>query len=406
MRKEINTSGWRLPVLFLSVLLLAVTGQACGGSSKDAKEPKQEKTEENAKQALEQAIEAEKAGQVDAAAEHYARARELRPQHLETAERYTRFLLSQRRTDEAVRVAREFLEGSVSELQAYYLLAEAQVAHRDYPGAQETLSQLIELEGNEAAAYARRGEVLIKQEKFEEGLADIRKAVELSPQNPDHRVALAKALQEAGDLDAAAKELAAVLQEHPEHVGAHLVQGAVLRTQGKRDDAFAMHQKAVELDDDNPMAHYELGISQFYLGKNEDAQKSLQRAMDLDPNDAQIRYVYGEVLRNLKSYEEAAQRYREALERDPGHDKATTKLGLVLTFLDKPDEAVTVLKARVTEHREDAEAHYLLGTIYEKQEKFAEAVEAYDAYLEVATDSDPNLAEARRKVRLLKRKLK
>jgi tetratricopeptide (TPR) repeat protein len=406
MRKEINTSGWRLPVLFLSVLILAVTVQACGGSSKDADEPKQEKKEGDAKQALEQAIEAEKAGQVDAADEHYERARELRPQHLETAERYTRFLLAQKRPEDAVRVAKEFLEGSMSELQAYYLLAEAQVANRDYPGAHETLSQLIELEANEAAAYARRGEIAIKQEKFEEGLTDIRKAVELSPQNPDHRVALGKALQDAGDLDAAAKELAAVLQEHPEHVGAHLVYGAVLRTQGKRDDAFELHKKAVELADGDPMAHYELGISQFYLGKNEDAQKSLQRAMDLDPDDAQIRYVYGEVLRNLKSYEEAAQRYREALERDPAHDKATTKLGLVLTFLEKNDEAVTVLKARVAEHREDAEAHYLLGTIYEKQEKFTEAVEAYDAFLEVAAESDPNVAEARRKVRLLKRKLK
>src|SRR5688500_3146924 len=108
MRKEINTSGWRLPVPFLSVLILAVTVQACGGPSKAADEPKEEKKEGDAKQALEQAIEAEKAGQVDAADEHYERARELRPQHLETAERYTRFLLAQKRPADAVRVAKEF----------------------------------------------------------------------------------------------------------------------------------------------------------------------------------------------------------------------------------------------------------------------------------------------------------
>jgi superkiller protein 3 len=406
MRKELNTSGWRLPVLFLSVLILAVTGQACGGSPKKSDGPKQAQKEGDAKQALEQAIEAEKAGQTDEAEKHYERARELRPQHLETAERYTRFLLAQKRPDDAVRVAKQFLEGSMTELQAYYLLAEAQVADRDYTGANETLSQLIDLEANEATAYARRGEIAIKQKKFDEGLTDIRKAVELSPNNPDHRVALGKALQEAGDLEGAAKELSAVLQEHPEHVGVHLVYGAVLRTQGERDKAFEMHKKAVELAGDDPMAHYELGISQFYLAKNEDAQGSLKRAMELDPDDAQIRYVYGEVQRNLKRYEEAAQSYREALERDPAHDKAATKLGQVLIFLDKTDEAVTVLQGRVADHPEDAEAYYLLGTIYEKQEKFTEAVAAYDKFLEVAPENHPDVAEARRKVRLLKRKLK
>jgi tetratricopeptide (TPR) repeat protein len=407
MRKEISNNGWRIASLLLAALALAVTVQACGGSSsKDTAKPNAASAEEDATQALVQAIEAENAGQDDVAEEQYRRARELRPQHLETAERYTRFLIAQRRNDESVAEAKEFVDQSLNELRGYYLLAEAQVAAGDYDGAHDTLSQLIELDGTDAAAFARRGEVAIKQKKFDDGLADIRIANDMSPDKPDYRVTLGKALQDAGDLDGAAKELGAVVEAHPEHVGAHLAYGAVLRAQRKLDQAFELHQKAVALAGDDPMTHYELGISQFYLGKSEDAEGSLTRAAELDPDDAQIRYVYGEVLRNLKRYDESAQRYREALERDPDHDKAATKLGLVLTYLDKMDEADTVLQARIARQPKDAEAHYLVGTIYEKQEKYAEAVATYDKFLELASDDDPNADEARKRVRLLKRKLK
>jgi protein O-GlcNAc transferase len=407
MRKEISNSGWRTASLFLAALVLAVTASACGGpSNKNVAGPKAANAEEDATQALAQAIEAEKAGQADVAEEKYQRARELRPQHLETAERYTRFLIAQRRAEDAVTEAKEFLDQSLNELRGYHLLAEAQVAAGDLAGAYDTLSQLIELEGTDAAAFARRGEIAVKQKKFDEGLVDIRRAIDMSPDKPEYRVTLGKALQEAGDLDGAAKELAAVVEAHPEHVGAHLAYGAALRAQRKLDEAFELHQKAVALAGEDPMAHYELAISQFYLGNSEDAEASLKRAAELGPDDAQIRYVYGEVLRNLKRYDESAQRYREALERDPDHDKAATKLGLVLTYLEKMDEADTVLQARIARHPEDAEAHYLLGTIYEKQEKYAEAVAAYDKFLELAGDADPNADEARKRVRALKRKLK
>jgi protein O-GlcNAc transferase len=407
MRKALRNSGWRNASPILAALILAVTAQACGGpSNKRATGPKAGTVEEDATQSLAKAIEADKAGDVDVAQRQYQRARELRPQHLETAERFTRFLIAQRRAEEAVAEAKEFLDESLNELRGYHLLAEAQVAAGDLAGAYDTLSQLIELEGTDAEAFARRGEIAIKQKKFEEGLVDIRRAIDMSPDKPEYRVMLGKALQEAGNLDEAAKELDALVKEQPEHVGAHLAYGAVLRSQRKLDEAFELHTKAVALAGEDPMAHYELGISQFYLGNSEEAEASLKRASELGPNDAQIRYVYGEVLRNLKRYDESAQRYREALERDPDHDKAATKLGMVLTYLDKMDEADTVLQARITRHPEDTEAHFLLGTVYEKQEKYAEAVAAYDKFLELAPETDPNVKEARKRVQELKRKLK
>lgn len=386
-------------------LALGVAVPACGGSSQDVQEPEPVDKEEEGKKALTQAIEAQEAGQPDAAAKHYERAVELRPEHFETAERYTRFLLAQQRPEDAVSTARAFLDRSLNQLEAYHLLADAQLAAHDHAGAHETLSQLIELDDSDAAAHAKRGEVAIKQERFEEGIADIRKAVDMGQGNPDYRVTLGRALQDTGELDAAARELSEVLEEHPEHVGAHLALGAVLRAQGQRDQAFELHQKAVDLASQDPMAHYELAISQFYQGKNDDALASLQRATELGPDDAQIRYVHGEVLRNMKRFDQAAERYREALERDLDHDKAATKLGLMLINLDRLDEADTVLQARIARHPEDATAHYMLGSVKEKQGKPAEALAAYEKFLELAEDGDPDAPEARKRVRQLKRQV-
>ncbi|WP_428269480.1 tetratricopeptide repeat protein [Haliangium sp.] len=404
-----TSSGWRPALLLVVATLFLAWAPACGGSSKKNNGPTQRLSpEEEGKKALTQAIEAQEAGKVEEAVDLFQRAQELRPGHYETTERYARFLLAQHRPEDATKVVRTYLEENPAATDGLLLLADAQIASRDYDGAYETLTERLALE-EDAASYARRGEVRMLQGKHEEGLVDIEQAIKLAPNEHSHRVALARALIETGDRERAATELEEVLAEDPENVPALLVSGALLRDQRELEQAFERHQKAVDLDRANYEAHYELGITQFFLGKSEEAEASLEEATRLAPHDAQSWYVYGELVRNRGAAEEAAVMYRKARDNDIDHDKASTKLALMLLELGTPEnleEGITVLTARLERHPEDSLAYFLLGEIYEKSERYAEAVEAYERYLNAAERDEPDVATARRKVRALKRKLR
>ncbi len=410
MRIKTNINRWSTGLCVFVVAALLAGLPACGGSPKEAEKPTPAiDKEEEGKKAFTQAVAAEESGDMAAAEMHYIKASEMRPTHFETAERYVRFLIEKKREGvEAVKVAKAFLERAPDELSGYMLLADAQIAADDPDAAYQTLTDLIALDAT-AAAYAKRGKLQVRRGEYEPGVADIREAIKLDGANLDHQVALGDAMKEQGQLDEAAEVLQVVLKDDPEHIGALLSYGAVLRDQGDPDQAFELHQRAVELDGSDHRTHYELGISQFYLRKNEEAEASLQRATQLEPRDAQSWYVYGELLRNRQEYEQAADKYRKAREIDIDHDKASTKLALMLIYLataEAYDEARTVLQARIEREPKDAAAHFLLGEVYEKQEQYAEALASYEAFIEIAERGDPDISQARRKVRQLKSKVR
>lgn len=389
----------------VTILALALVASACGGGAKEVENPKpQIDTEEEGKKSLTQAIEAEESGQPAIAAEHYERAIEMRPTHFETVKRYTRFLMMQRRSDKAIEVSRGFLDQALGNLDAYHLLADALIAAEKLDNAYETLSQLLELDDKDAAAYVKRGGVQVKRGKAEEGFADLDKALELEPDNADFLTARADALYNTGKLGEAAKALRAILEASPEHVKAHIVFGVVLREQGERQKALDMHQKAVTLAPNNGNAHFELGVSQNYVGDNEGAEQSLKRATELEPAVALNWYAYGELLRALQRFPEAVEMYRKALEIDLDHAKATNKLAIVLLHLGELGEAEAVLTARMRRHPDEAPAYFTLGEVYAKQEKYQQGIEAFEKFLELAPAGDSDISKARQQIRWLKRK--
>lgn len=389
----------------VTVLVLALAAPACGGSAKEVEEPEpQIDNEAEGKKALEQAVEAEELGQPSLAGDHYERALAMRPEHYGTVERYTRFLLMQRRSDKAIEISRRYLDGALGNLQAYHLHADALIAAGKLDAAYETLSQLLELDESDAAAYVKRGKVQIAREKLDEGFADLDKALALAPESADFRTARAEALSDTGKLGEAAKELRSILETSPDHVQAHIVLGVVMRGQGERDKALALHKKAAELAPRSGKAHFELGVSQNYVGDNQGAEQSLKRATELEPAVALNWYAYGELLRALQRFPEAVEMYRKALTIEPDHAKASNKLAIVLLHLGDLKEAEAVLTAHVRQHPEEATLYFTLGEVYAKQEAHEQALAAYEKFLELASPKDPDVAKARQQIRWLKRK--
>lgn len=137
--------------------------------------------------------------------------------------------------------------------------------------------------------------------RYREALAEFRKAVAASPDEPRLRVTLGDALSRLGDHEGARQEF----------------------------------ETAVRLDPGYANAHYNLGVALVGLGRDEAALEHYASALDSDPEMTSARFNMANALRRLGRFEQAAEEYGEVVRRDPSHAAAWLSRSLTLMRLHR-----------------------------------------------------------------------
>ena len=143
-------------------------------------------------------------------------------------------------------------------------------------------------------------------------LGDLRRAVLVSPDSPEARLALAQGLYHIGDLDAAIDECRVAITLNPNNAKAHVQLGITLMAkQDGRTAAMAL-KEAIRLDPELTLAHYSLGSAQYSLGHLTAAIQSYRRALELQPHFPDARYHLALILKLTNQHREAAQLMEDA----------------------------------------------------------------------------------------------
>lgn len=93
--------------------------------------------------------------------------------------------------------------------------------------------------------------------------------------------------------------------------------GNLLLRQGRRLDAEARYERAVQLDKTFAAAWNNLGVARFALGKKNKAQSAYRKAIGIQPNYALAWYNLGVVNDALNYYTDAIKAYERAFTLDP-----------------------------------------------------------------------------------------
>jgi tetratricopeptide (TPR) repeat protein len=167
--------------------------------------------------------------------------------------------------------------------------------------------------------------------------ASYNRAVKLRPNFPEAYIGLARVLSEAGDLDEAKKTIAAVRRLRPGFAEASAIEGRIHKENGEEQKAIAAFKRAItEGRGFQPEAYAGLGL--LYKEKAE----GFGGAGDFDNEDI--------------NYTESAKYIKTALKQLSG----------------APDAIVI---------------YQLLGLIYERQKKPAEAIQVYEEFLRFFPDT-------------------
>jgi Tfp pilus assembly protein PilF/4-amino-4-deoxy-L-arabinose transferase-like glycosyltransferase len=146
---------------------------------------------------------------------------------------------------------------------------------------------------------------------------------------------------------------------------------AVLHAQQQRPEQAATHYRAaIEIDPRQADARLGLGVALLDLGRSADALVEVQAAAELEPDRASSHYLLGRLLGAAGRFAEAERALRRGLELRPDDADALNSLAWLLTGEDEPalqraDEAVLLAERAVALAGEnDRYSLDTLGTAY------------------------------------------
>ncbi len=145
----------------------------------------------------------------------------------------------------------------------------------------------ISLNPNYAMAHHWFGSgVLNALGRFDQAIAEGKRALELDPASPIISASLGAIYKNARRYDEAIAQLRDTVEMHPEFYWAHRFLGVALELKGATAEAIAEYQRAFELNDD-PVVLALLAHAEARIGKQNEARQILARLTE----EAKTRYV-------------------------------------------------------------------------------------------------------------------
>ncbi len=128
-------------------------------------------------------------------------------------------------------------------------------------------------------------------------------------QNPtgEEHAGRAERLIQAGDLQGAEAELRRAVEQSPQQGLYWNRLGMVLGMQQRLEEAIPCFERALKLDPGNLVVRRNLAASEWQLGRSEDARKNLDLILEAEPSNAQAILLRGMVAVDLKEYAKAVQ---------------------------------------------------------------------------------------------------
>jgi tetratricopeptide (TPR) repeat protein len=299
-------------------------------------------------------------------------------------------------------------------------LAELETALRldpEHTGALDNVGVILDRRGrsDDAMAYYRRalliepddvtalnnlGGVLTKVGRPNEAIPHLQRALALASGKRAARVQLnlGQAERARGGMEEGLAHLKEAVRIAPDDADARYALGAALLVMGRSADAIDHLEHALRLEPDDAQAHDTLASAFLQTGHGEQAVAHYRQALVLQPEDVETRSNLGTALLTLGRRTEAIAELEHAVRAKPDYANARYNLGSALLEDGRPGDAVPHLEAAADLMPTDAHVRFKCALAYAGAEQRARAIaQAEEARALARTQHDgPLLSEIER----------
>ena len=211
--------------------------------------------------------------------------------------------------------------------------------------------------------YITLGDNFFKEGKFDESIAEYKKALEIKPRD-DILNKLGQAHQQ--------KRLAGKSEEQPAKIDTF--------TSKKTLDEMPRLETEQELSIEEL---YDRGISYYDKGMIDKAIEEFKEVLELDPEDVETHHHLGNAYADKEMFDEAISIYKKIVEKNPEFIDVYLSLGTLYLDMDMVDEAISLCKQAISANPDDSFLCFHLGEAYVRNEQYEEAITAFNKAISI-----------------------
>jgi tetratricopeptide (TPR) repeat protein len=251
-------------------------------------------------------------------------------------------------------------------------LAGAALSAKDVRTAYQEYQKTVELDPQNFEAMGKLGEIYVLSGKTVEASRIADTLVKRRPQSPEGYILRSGLAVRAGRVDEGIAHLKKAIELDPNAVKPILTVGNLYVLKRDRRNAKEWYDKALAVAPDSAEVHVARGNFLFASGMREEGEREYRKAIELSEKKEDIRIVLAEQFLYQGRVEDS-EKELNALIDDGNSQKARKVLAEIKLERGKVEEAKPIVDAILERNNKDLEGKYLKGRIALAEKRFDEA---------------------------------
>jgi tetratricopeptide (TPR) repeat protein len=309
------------------------------------------------------------------------------PDNEQALEQLSQLLMDEGRSQEAVTLLSQAAENSSSP-DLYDMLGDAYSQQKNWPLAEEVYRKAIEQEPDEPTHRQGLAQALVAQNKYQDALAQFKKLAELQPATAENYVRMAEIYRRLGQFDQAQTSLQRAKELAPGNLQVLYNEALLYEDQGQYGDAVKILTDAIagmkaQTKDSTAgggstgamaILYEQLGLVYRRAQNYPEAIETFERMGKLGPDSqkrAQLLLI--DTYREERDIDRAISETKKALADSPGDPNLTVTLAMLYGEKTDGAEATKLLEGLLQGNQHDQEIYVDLAQVQERAKQYPEA---------------------------------
>jgi tetratricopeptide (TPR) repeat protein len=269
----------------------------------------------------------------------------------------------------------------------YLAAGQDYMAKGQYGDAAVEFRNALRLDPRFVDAYYQLAQANIARHEWASAYGALEKTIALNPTRLDARLDRGRIYLAARQFRDAEEEANYILKQDPKDVAAYQLMGAALIGEQRPDQAIIAFEKVTELLPNNSSAYVNLALVEVSLHHLPDAERHLKRAVSVDSADTQADVDLANFYRLQNRVPEAERALQAGIAKNPKGTALYIDWASMLTSQGKKDEADALLDKLRKQPGDSADAALAIGDFYFEQKETIRALAEYQRGLSLTPKS-------------------
>ena len=273
----------------------------------------------------------------------------------------------------AARLYKTVLKENPKDIEVLSKLGSTYVRAGEDERALEVYNQILRIDNTDFNALNSLGGIYRRLKRYEDSIMVLERALTTGSNTNEVYYNMGHTYKLMGNYDDAADCFVTVIEENPNDVLAYNHLGSIQASRGEHIKALQSYNRALQIDKNHPILHYNSALSYMALGKLEQAKLSFENALRTKPGWIEAMVDYADLLIGLNKNKEAQDLLFQAQKLNAEDVNILNALGKLnfkckdYAFAEKNYQAV------LAKNSEDYRALTGMALVYEKQRKLLDS---------------------------------